>query len=244
MSTSEKYTYETYYRGNLVNVYPAIEYKHKWCHSLENAFCIACPFARRNNGLDKPCRCLDLIDIYSIYEKSKEDKKMTNKEEIQQEIEKTQKQLAALQEKLKEAEDEVPDTLDFSDHSGWYIGPVGEVIKDTFNPNISDTDRLMIKNHLAFKSEECARMFSEKTRLIADLLHFKYLYDKGYEPDWNNNRVTKWTVWIPYNDYTNPKRRFKPVSTYEMYDPEKVYFSTEEIAQKCADWLNKIYGKE
>lgn len=161
---------------------------------------------------------------------------MTKKEEIQQEIEKTQKQLAALQEKLKEAEDEVPEMLDINDGDKfWCVDGVGNICWIYYS-HTSSIDAGRVQKRRAFLSEEYAEEFAKKTQFIADMLHFKYLYDRDYEPDWSNYKEIKWFV---YYDYGNHK--YYQESRHTLCDPTNICFSTEEIAQKCADWLNKRY---
>ena len=75
--------------------------------------------------------------------------------------------------------------------------------------------------------------FASKLTFLTDLARFKYCYDKDYVPNWS--------------DYDEPKYYVYFYTTYEEYRveyavtwdrPLTVYFSSEEVAQKCADWLN------
>lgn len=166
---------------------------------------------------------------------------MTKKEEIQQEIEKTQKQLAALQDKLKEAEDEVPETLVFAENDEYcYVDDVGNIYWRVLHRPTSSIDAGRVRKRRAFLSEEYAEAFAKKTQFIADMLHFKYLYDRDYKPDWDS--VDKNKFYVCYNNKT---KRFKwGYSTSYSRMIESVYFSTEQLAEKCADWLNKKYNLE
>lgn len=75
--------------------------------------------------------------------------------------------------------------------------------------------------------------FNEKLDLLKKLMKFKFCYDHSYAPDWSNQDKCKWYVYL----YT-PTRKYE-VSWATTWDrPSTVYFSSEEIAQKCADWLN------
>lgn len=172
-----------------------------------------------------------ICDILSI---TKEEKSMTKKEEIQQEIEKTQKQLAALQEKLKEAEDEVPEELIVKDcDEYYYVNDAGNVCMARCALLLRDARR--IRNRRAFLSEEYAEEFAEKTQFIADMLHFKYLYDRDCKPNWKNSNEPKW--YVCYNG-----DRYECDTNYVYRNISVVYFSSEDVAKKCADWLNKKYG--
>ena len=69
------------------------------------------------------------------------------------------------------------------------------------------------------------------------LLAFKYCYDLDYKPDLHNSNGGKWFIYFDIRD---------GVYKY-LWDNDKVnvvYFSSKEIAQKCADWLNSMKDKE
>lgn len=75
--------------------------------------------------------------------------------------------------------------------------------------------------------------FNEKHDMLTKLMKFKFCYDHSYAPDWGNQDEFKWFVYL----YTQTGKYY--VSSYTTWDrPSTVYFSSEEIAQKCADWLN------
>lgn len=67
------------------------------------------------------------------------------------------------------------------------------------------------------------------------LMAFKYCYDRDYEPDWTTNYAKYRVV---YNSDANPKCYC--VVCNHTYRNNAIYFSSENIAQKCADWLNDI----
>lgn len=81
------------------------------------------------------------------------------------------------------------------------------------------------------------KKLAEQAKAMKDfndkLLAFKYCYDEDYEPDWTNPSQSKYSVYWDASDgaYAVDWGRI-------MYTKTSVYFSTEEIAQKCADWLN------
>ena len=75
--------------------------------------------------------------------------------------------------------------------------------------------------------------FNAKLDNLTKLMKFKFCYDHSYIPDWSNQDTPKWYVYL----YT-PTGKYD-VSWATTWDrPSTVYFSSEEIAQKCADWLN------
>ena len=165
---------------------------------------------------------------------------MMNKKELENEIMKTQKQLEALQtalSKIEETEKEVPETLDIWENQKYYfVNSTGDLTKDTYACGYAyDVERL--KRHRVFLSEEYAKKFADKTQFIADMLHFKYLYDKDYEPNWDSDNELKY--WVYYNIGT---KKFDWHFSRINENFESVYFSTEQLARKCAKWLNKEHN--
>lgn len=89
-----------------------------------------------------------------------------------------------------------------------------------------------------FKTKKFAEMYREKTQHIADLLHFKWLFDRDYEPDWSNVDEHKFCVW-----YDHDVNKYSMGITRICEHTAAVYFSTAELARKCADWLNRKAGR-
>lgn len=223
------------------NINKAREYMSECCKKREGAdgwcTCGTCPFSLTNNKYSIPCGHLTDNQIINIYILNKEEESMTKKEEIQNEIEKTQKQLAALQEKLKEAENEVPEKLDISNGDRYdYVYSDGSISWTNYaRTSLADINR--VRNHRAFLSEEYAREFAEKTQFVADMLHFKWLYDKDYKPDLNDGFKCKYCIY-----YNSDTKQFESGFNTGYSHTESVYFSTNELARRCAEWLNKKYG--
>ena len=161
-----------------------------------------------------------------------------NKKELENEITKTQEQLKKLQAALDEAEKlekDVPETLDFNDGDKyWCVDGMGNICWDSCYTFTSLRDNTYIHNHRAFLSEEYAKNFAKKTQFIADMLHFKYLYDRNYEPNWDAKDELKFFVY--YNAETK-KFNWSFVSVFE--EIESVYFSSRQLAERCVEWLNK-----
>ena len=127
--------------------------------------------------------------------------------------------------------DEVPECYSVEDGNEMYfVDFSGEVCSDGFSPNY-----LAKEKHRAFKTKKIAKLFVEKTQAIADQLYFKELYDADYVPDWNDGCGSKF--YILYNNSSYPKAYFSN-RCYCCASGETVYFSSYEIAKKCADWLN------
>jgi hypothetical protein len=64
-------------------------------------------------------------------------------------------------------------------------------------------------------------------------LAFKWCYDAEYNPNWGNRQEIKWYVIWDYN-----LSRFTVFHAQSFPSPSTVYYSSREIAQKCADWLD------
>jgi len=78
---------------------------------------------------------------------------------------------------------------------------------------------------------------AEEAKVLKDfndkLLAFKYCYDLDDKPERDDDTI-KYYV---YYDVCNSKYKVDGLSS--MWEP-LVYFSTKEIAQKCANWLNSL----
>lgn len=93
------------------------------------------------------------------------------------------------------------------------------------------------ESHRVFKTSEMAIMYRDKTQVIANELFFKQLYDADFEPDLTDSEPK-------YGVTCNPSGEYCCYRCGRLYNAESVYFSTEEIAQKCADWLNEKRKRE
>lgn len=164
--------------------------------------------------------------------------------ELQAQISAMRESIQAQQERLDELEkqlestdelDEIDKPLEIKDDEAIYcLSDTGCIIR-----MFGRTTSVPFMNvlHRVFKSEKYAAMYSEKTQFIADLLHFKWLYDRDFEPDWDNPSEDKYTVW-----YCPDEKNFLIDITSSQY-VATVYFSTAKLARKCADWLNRKAGR-
>ena len=158
------------------------------------------------------------------------------KKETLARIEAAEKELAELKAKVQ-SDNKVSDEFDDIDkplkigngEKVYVVTTYGE----TMNTYIIDAAPYVIanNNHRLFISEKYAEMYREKTQFIADLLHFKWLYDRDYEPDW---RDAQWTI----SKYDG---KYVPILSVCERDTD-VYFNNKEMAQKGADWLNRKAG--
>lgn len=155
-------------------------------------------------------------------------------EEIKTEMKQLETKVKQLGRELELAENkqksaEVPETLNWKNGDTYYYltayGIVASHYEDKFDNNVA-------RNHIIFPTEELVEMFREKAQFIADLLHFKWLYDKDYVPDWNNKNSQKWHIY-----YDSSYCEYDACCCF-TYKENVIYFSSEKIAKKCADWLN------
>ena len=131
--------------------------------------------------------------------------------------------------------DEVPECYSVENGNEMYfVDFSGEVCSDGFSPNY-----LANEKHRAFKTKKIAKLFVEKTQAIADQLYFKELYDADYVPDWENMRTSEYYIYLD-----NSTKSYGVDRTIYWVLEGTVYFSSKEIAQKCADWLNSRITKQ
>lgn len=164
-----------------------------------------------------------------------------NKREAEQIIKECDEKIVKLEmlrsEAVKELEkkDEVPEC--YSVESGnemHFVDYDGQVYSDGLLK-----DAIAIKNHRAFKTKKIAKLFADKTQIIADQLYFKELFDKDYKPDWSDTENYK-----SYLFFSTKSNTYKVAGGVIAKHSGTVYFSDDEIAQKCADWLNSRKGKQ
>lgn len=121
------------------------------------------------------------------------------------------------------------------DDSVWKIvnGPY-PLYKEDFNP------------YGTYPTEEYALM-AQKMKIFNDkLLAFKWCYDRDYQPNWEDTSENKYVVMFFTSNislFNSLESRFI-VDSFVSWNANLVYFSTKDIAQKCADWLNSMKEKE
>lgn len=161
-------------------------------------------------------------------------------DQYEREREEFKKEREYLKKALKEAEKNetrVPDNLRFQNGETCYsMATTGATIDGRYNDD-DYTDHVSTLTRRLFKTREYAELFAEKTQFIADCLHFKYLYDRDYEPNWDSDDEQKFCV---YYNHKTKKYDCSFRITYQVVG--SVYFSTWELAKRCADWLNKEYN--
>lgn len=158
------------------------------------------------------------------------------REELEKRLESAEKQMIGLQdeiqnlkEKLAESQDEpeIPDypVFKIDGESSWHVNNLLEVSSE-------DEACGKVHDYNFFHTEEYAQEFADKCKLLAMMLHCKWYIDRDLVQDWDNCD-DKFTVWYNHadNEWT--------IDFQEIHETPSIYFSTEEAAQKCAEWLNE-----
>lgn len=153
----------------------------------------------------------------------------------QERIKELKKQIEEINAEINELERD--DTLEqYESDTTWrydgYIlnerGCVNEDNDSTFNA----TDYNPYRHYM---TEKYANKAAKIKKFNDMLMAFKWCYDRDYEPDWTT-RYAKYRV--VYNFDANPKHYYVVLDYKHKHN--EIYFSSEDIAQKCADWLNDI----
>lgn len=75
--------------------------------------------------------------------------------------------------------------------------------------------------------------FNDTLDKLTKLMKFKFCYDYSYTPNWCDENDHKWCVFF---DTRSGKYRIDwAIKNNHL---SMVYFSSEEVAKKCADWFN------
>lgn len=153
----------------------------------------------------------------------------------QERIKELKKQIEEINAEINELERD--DTLEQYEsditwgYDGYILNERGCVDED--NDSIFNSNDYNPYRH--YMTEEYANKAAKIKKFNDMLLAFKWCYDRDYEPDWTTNYAKYRVV---YNSDANPKCYC--VVCNHTYRNNAIYFSSENIAQKCADWLNDI----
>jgi len=86
-----------------------------------------------------------------------------------------------------------------------------------------------------YLTEELAEQAKKLRDFNDKLLAFKYCYDRDYKPVFSGDYDNR-AYFVHYDSDDG-----EYICGWEsIYDRNTVYFSSEEIAQKCCDWLNSF----
>lgn len=200
---------------------------------------IACSALNRDKVTDDVTMISNVTDFYNFSLRFDKEKETMNKNELERRLEAAEKkmidfqdEIQNLKEKLADMQDEpeIPDMPDFKNREELFFagGDLENVFNRFMNTNISVSD------FNAFHTKAYAEEFRKKCLMIAMMLHCKWYLDRNYVQNWESDTSSeKWYVMF---DHCVHKFQIRPRYAEEGAE---VYFSTEEAAQKCADWLNE-----
>lgn len=113
------------------------------------------------------------------------------------------------------------------------IAKLQKELEDICKEEVSEWDFSEWYDNLR-KDQFINRVYRPRMAFLEKLVKFKYCYDRNYVPDWSDTNEPKW--YVVYNNTLNGYQTFRQYDLIERH--ESIYFSTQEIAQKCCDWLN------
>lgn len=125
-------------------------------------------------------------------------------------------------------------------YNGYYITMSNAVDNTARMPNeaqfLKGYSEKIITNGM-YPTEDIAHEAARMKQFNDDLLYFKYTYDSEYSPDdyWSDSSVAKYYI------HLNMCAVKYEVTHAFIYGCNTVYFSSEAIAQRCADFLNRKY---
>jgi hypothetical protein len=166
------------------------------------------------------------------------------KSELERRLEAAEKQNIGLMDEIKnlkaqlaemQDEPEIPDFPVFKCLDVTYaLDSCFDIMQEEHGGGTGDSDYMGddASYYNNFHSKDYADEFRRKCLLIAMMLHCKWYLDRDFVQDWSDQLERKWQL---YYDHDEKKM---VVGAYSHSD-FGVVFSTEEKAQKCAEWLNE-----
>lgn len=211
---------------------------------------IACSALNRDKVADGVTMISNVTDFYNFSLRFDEEKETMNNEEIERRLEAAEKQnlglldeIKWLKEKLAEQDkQEIPDFPEFDRWDVVYkMDACFDVMEENHGGGKGDKDFTGddAPYYNDFHTADYAHEFRRRCLMIAMMLHCKWYVDRDYTPDWSNENQDegKWQVF-----WSNMYKRYE-VCDWISDEYGSVFFSTEEAAQKCADWMN-VHWKE
>ena len=190
--------------------------------------------------------CMNCINHSDF--KSKEDNYMSESnnrkdkmKELEEYLNKAYELLDELkeEEKIKEASKEniLKEYRTFMSNEGrtfYYINEFndieeGKVYNETNSPCLEDINKCT-----NYPTKELAEQSLKLKSFNDKLLAFKYCYDRDYVPDWKDGAEKKYYIFM----HCEYRDNYFDYDCAVNYKHGTVFFSSEEIAEKCCDWLN------
>ena len=119
--------------------------------------------------------------------------------------------------------------------SYWYLDGMGDIVESSSDYNYYEISPREYNYFNCFWDLKYAEQSKQLTAFNNKLLAFKWCHDRDYEPDWNDCDEKKYCIYCI--------RGYYKVDYTTVWQDNHVYFSSEEIAQKCCDWLNSPEGQ-
>lgn len=166
---------------------------------------------------------------------------MTNDEKIQR-AEQLMAEAKALLNEVKANSSNEEDVIakykeDYCKDRKYYLNNDSNVDFINMGDNFEEVERLTKSPYQHYLTRELAEQAKKLKDFNDKLLAFKYCYDLDYKPSWDND-CQKYYIY-----YSTVDNKYYADGLSSMREP-LVYFSTKEIAQKCADWLNNNFKEE
>lgn len=118
--------------------------------------------------------------------------------------------------------------------NAWWLDACG-YCKNNLNHGV-DFNETDLNPFMYYPSRTYAKMAQTSKILYDTTLAFKWCYDRDFKPDWSNNQEKRY-----YLSFDHFMGIFVIREAYSLDNPGSVYFSSEEIAKACANWLNDTY---
>lgn len=157
-----------------------------------------------------------------------------NNNEILKKIEELKSEITRLEEVAKKQEEPKFKRKSFGEEY-YTIGvdsSMANMCRATETLAIHDT--MCFNNNNYFYTFERAEEVVDKIKFLLNLERLHDTYCPDYKPDWDNEDKTKFS--IHFDHYDN---KYCCSHAYSVEDMPRVYFPTEEIAQKVCDILNE-----
>ena len=164
---------------------------------------------------------------------------MTNNEKIQR-AEQLIAEANALLNEVKANSNNEEDVIakyknDYCRDRKYYLNSDSNVDYINRGDNFEKVERITKSPYQYYLTEGLAEQAKELKDFNDKLLAFKYCYDLDYKPVFSGDYDNR--AYFVYYDSDDGKYDYSWNSTRNH---NVIYFSSEEVAQKCADWLNSL----
>ena len=164
---------------------------------------------------------------------------MTNNEKIQR-AEQLIAEANALLNEVKANSNNEEDVIakyknDYCRDRKYYLNNNSNVDFVNMGDSFEKVERLTKSPYQHYLTEELAEQAKELKDFNDKLLAFKYCYDLDYKPVFSGDYDNR-----AYSVYYDSDNSEYVCDWDSVFNRNMVYFSSREIAQKCADWLNSL----